>query len=179
MQTLTRENTAAPALEGPALDSQRGADGPETFGTDTEAPDAFTPDTTDKADWVLCKIADARGRAARIRENMELMAREADRDAEHLEWRFGAALQAFARKETEAGRKKSVRLPNGLLGFKTKPGGVSINDTGAALAWAKQNLPDAVVETLDRKALTAALLETGEAVEFAAFVPAEETFFIK
>lgn len=165
----------ADTLDGP-IGAQSDADGGES--TDA-APETFTPDTPEKADWVLCKIADARARAARIRENMEMMAREAERDAERLEWQFGAALQAFARQETGGGRKKSVRLPNGVLGFRTKPAGVQIADTGAALAWARQNLPTAVVETVDRKALTAALLETGEAVDFAAFTPIEEVFYIK
>lgn len=136
----------ADALDGP-IGAQSGAD---NGGGADAAPETFTPDTPEKADWVLCKIADAHAKAARIRENMELMAREAERDAERLEWQFGAALQAFARKETEGGRKKSVRLPNGVLGFRTKPAGVQIADTGAALAWAKQHLPAAVVETQRR-----------------------------
>jgi len=41
------------------------------------------------------------------------------------------------------------------------------------------NLPAAVSEALDRKALAAALLGTGEAVPFAAFMPAEDVFYVK
>lgn len=171
----------ADALDGPSLDAQRTADGPDvpSMTADTPEANAFMPDTPEKADWVLKQIARHRSDAARVRENMELMARESEREADRLEWQFGAALQAFARRETEGGRKKSVRLPNGVLGFRTKPAGVQIADTDAALAWARQNLPAAVVETVDRKALTSALLETGEVVDFAAFTPTEEVFYIR
>ena len=155
----------------------------DTVPDDAEGQEAdtFTPDTADKADWVLCKIADARSRAARVRENMEMIARDHDREAEGLEWRFGAALQAFARKEIAAGHKgkKSVRLPNGVLGYRTKPAGVSVTDDAAALAWAQENCTEAVSLRLDKKALADALLTTGEAVDFAAFTPADETFYIK
>jgi phage host-nuclease inhibitor protein Gam len=144
-----------------------------------EQPDAFTPDTADKVDWVLGRIADARARAARLRENMELMAREAEREAAFFEWKYGPALQAFARAQTEGTRRKSLRLPNGVLGYRTRPAGVSVTDDAAALAWAKSHLPAAVAERLDRKALADALLASGEVVGFAALMPAEEIFFIK
>ena len=49
----------------------------------------------------------------------------------------------------------------------------------AALAWARENLPAAVVERLDRKALAERLLDTGEALPFAALEPSEEVFYIK
>jgi hypothetical protein len=144
-----------------------------------ETPDAFTPDTAEKADWVLGKIAAARAAAARIRLNAELMAREQEREAEGLEWRFGAALQTWLQAELLGGRKKSVRLYNGVLGYRTKPAGVHVTDPAAALSWARESLPGAVVEALDKKVLAAALLETGEALPWASFTPAEDVFYIK
>lgn len=157
------------------------ADGPDAPDVITDAPqgEAFTPDTTDKADWVLCKIADHRARAARIREHAEAMAKQAEADATFLEWKYGAALQDLARRELAGGKRKSLTLFHGVLGFRSKPAGCQIGDTKAALVWARENLPAAVVETVDRAAVTKALLETGEAVDFAAFNPAEEVFYIK
>lgn len=149
----------------------------DTFAPDAPT-DAFAPDTAEKVDGVLGKVADARARAARIRENAEKMARACDAEAEGLEWRFGPALQAFARREL-TGKKKSLRLFHGVIGYRTRPAGVSFTDPAAALAHAKAFLPAAVTETLDRKSLAAALLETGEAVDFAAFTPAEDMFYIK
>ncbi len=181
-ETLTEgpETLAGDDARDTPTEAACGAAGGHYGGQD----DGFTPDTPEKADWVLGKIADARARAARVRENMELMAREADREAAFFEWKYGPALQDFLRGELgEAGRRKSVRLPNGVLGYRTRPAGVQIADTGAALAWARTHLPAAVVETVDRKALGAALLETlrdtEEVVDFAALTPAEETFYIK
>jgi len=142
-------------------------------------PCAFVPTDAAGVDWVLGKIADARARAARIRENAERMARAEERQAEALEWKYGGALQTYLQAETEGGKKKSVRLFHGVLGYRTKPAGVQVTDPGAVLAWAKENLPEAVTEALDRKALAARLLETGEAADGARLTPAEEVFYIK
>ena len=152
---------------------------PDTDEETEQAADGFTPDTAEKANWVLGLIADRRAAAARIRANAELMAREQDREADALEWRFGPALQAFVRKELEGGKKKSVRLYNGVLGYRTKPAGVSVTDEAAALVWAAESLPAAVRQVLDKKALTEALLTSGEALPFARLVSEEEVFYIK
>ena len=104
------------------------------------------------------------------------MARALERYTEHLEWRSGADLQAFARQELGDGKRKSLRLFHGVIGYRTKPAGVCVTDPAAALAWARENLPEAVVEGLDRKALADRLLDTGEALPFAALIPAAETF---
>ena len=144
-----------------------------------EAADTFTPDTAEKANWVLGKMADARARAARIRENAEMMARAEDREADALEWRFGPALQTFLRAEVAGGKRKSVRLYNGVLGYRQKPVALQVTDPAAALEWARVNLPVAVVSSVDKKALAETLLTTGEAVDFARLLPAGEVFYIK
>ena len=141
--------------------------------------EAFTPDTPEKADWLLGKIADARARAARVRENAEKIARQHEAEADGLEFRYGPVLQALTRRETEGTRRKSLRLLNGVLGFRQRPAGVQITNPREALCWARQHLPAAVSEALDRKALSDALMATGEAVDFAAFTPAEDVFYVK
>ena len=179
MQTMTAPLTEETAylLTDAGLDALRAAETPDT--PETAAPEGFCPRTEAEVDWVLRKIADARARAERIRVNLEKMAAEADSEAKFFEWKYGAALMDFCRRQTEGRRKKSCRLPNGVLGFRTKPAAVQIADEAAALEWARENAPEAVAVRLDKAALSRALLETGEAVEFAALVPAEETFYIK
>ncbi len=94
--------------------------------TDADAPtdapdgenDGFTPDNADKVDWVLSKMADARTRAARIRDNAERMAKAEDATADFLLYRYGPALQDFARREL-TGKKKSLRLFHGVIGYRT------------------------------------------------------------
>ena len=161
-ETLTAEEVAALIADAPAC-----------------TPDAFCPTDAAGVDWVLGKIAAARGEAKLLRENMEAMARACERRAEHLEWKYGANLQTWLEAELAGGKGKSKRLPHGVIGYRTKPAGVCLTDPAAALAWAKENLPDAVTEAIDRKALAARLLDTGEVLPFAALQPAEETFYIK
>jgi len=179
------------ALEGYAPDMTKGThaavEAPETApGRENEAlenealqaqdAEAFYPDTADKVDWVLSKIADARARAARIRENAELMAKEADRQAEGLLWQFGPALQDFARREL-TGKKKSIRLYHGVLGYRTKTASLTITNEPEARAWAEANCPTAL--RVDSRALAARLMETGEVIDGAQLVPAEEVFYVK
>jgi len=163
------------------------------------APEGFWPDTEKKADWVLCKMADLRDRAKRIRENAETMAKQAENDAAFLELRFGQALQDFARKELAGSHRKSLPLYHGTLGWRTHPARVVIAgdkdaEAAAALQWAKDNLPEAVCvkETLDRRAVLGLVGDrlqadgervidtaTGAVLSFATVQPAEEKFYIK
>jgi len=161
-ETLTAEEVAALIADAPA-----------------ETPAAFMPDDERGVDWVLGKIADRRARAARIRENAEKMASAEEREAEALEWRFGWVIQAWLKAELDGGKRKSIRLFHGVIGYRTRPAGVSVTDPAAALEWARFNLPAAVTEALDKKALAETLLTTGEALPFVQLLPAEEVFYIR
>ncbi|MGI4790191.1 MAG: host-nuclease inhibitor Gam family protein [Janthinobacterium lividum] len=160
------------------------------------APKDFSPTTADEVDWVLGKIADARAKAARIRENAEKIARDAEREASFFEWKYGALLMEFVKQQiaAEGGKRKSIRLFNGSLGWRTTPARMVLADGEAAearaIAWAKQHMPEAVcqVEKLDRMLLKEQVAEhgdavvavsTGECLDWATVVPAEERFFIK
>ena len=166
-ETLTAEQIDALIADAPAADPNN----PD--------PCAFVPTDENGVNWVLGKIADARARAARIRENAELMARAEERKAEALEWKYGANLQTWLRAEIAGGKRKSVRLLHGVLGYRAKPAGVHVTDDAAALAWAREFLPGAVTVRLDKKVLADALLTNGESVDFATLNHAEEVFFIK
>ena len=161
-ETLTAEEVAALIADAPAC-----------------TPDAFCPADAGGVDWVLRKIAAARGEAKLLRENMEAMARACERQAEMLEWKYGGALQTWLEADIAGGKGKSKRLPHGVIGYRTKPAGVQVTDPAALLAWTKANFPAAVTEALDRKALSARLLDTGEAADGARLSPAEEVFYIK
>ncbi len=191
-QTLT-EKAAMPSV--PYTRPAAPSDAPTVFsdtpttGTGQNQPEpetegeveSFTPNSAAKVDWVLAKIAARRAAAALIRENGEAMAREEEREAEKLEWKYGPAIQTWLNAELAEGKgvKKSKRLYHGVVGYRAKPASVSVTNPTAALHWARASCPAAVTETLDRKALASALLETGEAVGFAVFVPEEETFYIR
>ena len=89
------------------------------------------------------------------------------------------ALQTFLRAEVAGGKRKSVRLYSGVLGYRQKPAALQVTDPAAALEWARVNLPEVVAETLDKKVLSEKLLDTGEAPDFARLLPAEDVFYIK
>ncbi len=165
-----------PPLDGPAAPADTRDGDVEATEGETEG---FIPDSAAKVDWVLGKIAARRSAAALIRENGEAMAREEERQAEALEWRYGPAIQTWLNGELAGSKKKSKRLYHGVIGYRTRPAGVSFTNPAAALVWARASCPAAVTETLDRKMLASALLETGEAVDFAAFTPEDQTFYIK
>lgn len=190
----TEPNTAADY----GLDEPLTADAADEDAAEA-ALEGFWPDTAEKADWVLCKMADLRARAKRIRENAETMARQAENDAAFLELRFGQALQDLARRELAGSHRKSLPLYHGTIGWRTQAARVVIAgdkdaQAAAALEWAKANLPEAVCmkETLDRRAVLGLVGErlqadgervvdtaTGEVLPFATVQPAEEKFYIK
>ena len=149
-------------------------------------PAAFVPTDAAGVDWVLGKCAAARAEAKLIRDSAELMAREAERKAEHLEWKYGPALQTWLRAELAGGSKKSKRLFHGVLGFRTKPMRVQVTNFAALLAWAKATNSALVqtTETVDRDALTILLADatergTGEQAAGAVLIAADEQFYIK
>lgn len=166
---LTEEEVAELVADAPAPNN----------GADNNGGTSFCPTDAAGVDWVLGKMSAARAEATLIRQNAEAMARECERRAEHLEWKYGAALQTWLRAEIAGGTKKSKRLFHGVLGYRQKPAGVTVTDPAAALSWARSNVPGAVTEALDKKALAEALLTNGESVPFAEYQAAEEVFYIK
>ena len=151
-----------------------------------EDKEAFVPTDAAGVDWVLAKMAAARAAAKLIREQGEAMAREEERKAEALAWKFGPAIQTWANNELlgedghyKKGNAKSKKLWHGIVGYKQKPAGVDITDPAAVLAHVKENLTEAYREGVDKAALTKYLLETGEVLDGVTFRPAEDEFYIK
>ena len=146
---------------------------------------AFVPDTAEKVEWVLSRIADHEGRAARVLENAQTMARQQIAQANYLRWLFGGQLQSYARANTE-GKRRSIQFLNGKIGFRTKPANFEI-DSLTALVWASENAPETL--RVDKDALKKTFMvndagqvlaaDTGEVLEFATAIPAEEVFYIK
>ena len=102
---------------------------------------AFVPTDAAGADWGAGEMADARSRAARIRENAEKMARAEERKAEHLNGSTARPLQAWLRNELAGGTRKSKRLFHGVLGFRAKPAAAVITDEAPRSPGRKWNCP--------------------------------------
>jgi Bacteriophage Mu Gam like protein len=80
------------------------------------------------------------------------------------------------------GRRKSLALPAGQVGFRGLPARLVVDDEARVIEWAKTNLPDAVemVEKLSKSQLKQRFDQTGEIPPEGAHVePEVESFYIR
>ncbi len=114
------------------------------------------------ASWVVRKIVEARARQERIKEWAAREAKAARREEEFFLRRFGPSLETWMSEN--ANGKKTLRLPDGSLGFRKKRISLQIEDRELLLDWCRRNLPDAVKveEDVLKTPLNEHLRETGE-----------------
>lgn len=153
----------------------------------TEAP-SFCIDSREKADWLLKKLAAIEAEEKLIAEQAQTMLEQLRSDRESLLGRFGAELESWAKGETLTGRRKSITLFHGTVGFRTVPARLVIESQEDALQTARILAPETITEVpaqekLDTKALTekarAALEKTGEVWPGLKLTETEERFTIK
>ena len=97
---------------------------------------------------------------------------------------FGRQLEAWTQQELVRfkGRRKSICLPGGMVGFRKVRGRTVIDDLAAVLRWAKANCPEAVVtkEYISRSVLNAHATTTGEIPDAGVRVePERQAFFVR
>jgi phage host-nuclease inhibitor protein Gam len=119
------------------------------------------------------EIAALRAKAASI----------AGKYARRKEWlaaTYTPALEAFARKQTEGKREKSVSLLSGAVGIRLGRSSLRILDMDAAVAYAKKSgLEVKCIETVAVSALKEHFENLGEVMDFAEYTKGAESFFIK
>ncbi len=151
--------------------------------TPTAAPSVFSIDSTDRANWLLRKLANLDTEKTRVKAQAEAILRQLDTDREGLLYLYGSQLEAFTRQELAktGNRRKSLTLLQGTCGFRTVPARMSVTDAAAALDYAKANLPEAVktLETLDPAAYRKRAEETGELLPGLVALPSQEAFSVK
>jgi hypothetical protein len=136
------------------------------------------------ANWVVRKIVECRQYAERCQEWCRReQARAHQREAFFL-FHFGVPLREFARKTLaeEGGRRKSVFLPGGTIGFRTQPAKLMIDDEAVVLSWAKRQMPGLVQvsERISKSDLNNLFKDTGLIPDAGAHVePTTEQFFVK
>jgi phage host-nuclease inhibitor protein Gam len=135
------------------------------------------------ANWVVWQIVSARIRAERAAEFAKLEANRAEQQEQFFLHRFGYQLIDYAREKIRevGGRSKSVRLPAGLLSFRTQPSKVVVQDEEMALKWAKRHDPTLVVtvERLDKRLLDERVKRTGELPDGVDIVDSGEKFYVR
>jgi hypothetical protein len=136
------------------------------------------------ANWLIRQILERRAYGRRCSEWCEQEQARAKHEEEFFLFRYGQQLSDYAQSKIAAagGRRKSVNLPAGTVGFRSESSKLVIDDEAVVVAWAKTNLPQAVVVTarLSKSDLNQHFEKTGELPGVGAHVePAREKFYIK
>jgi phage host-nuclease inhibitor protein Gam len=61
--------------------------------------------------------------------------------------------------QVDLGKRRSIQLPSGKVGYRKRRPSVDIIDRKAALEWAEQHVPDAVKERVTREVVKTPLIE--------------------
>lgn len=146
--------------------------------------DSFSVHDDATANWVVRKIVEAREYAKRCAEWCTGEQARARRDEAFLLFRFGQQLSDYARQRIaeQAGRRKSVCLPAGILGFRQDAPKLVIDNEVEVIEWAKRHRPDLVstVEHLSKSGLNQHMKDTGEVPGAGAHIePAQDKFYVK
>ena len=147
-------------------------------------PSNFSVADEQSANWLIRRMLESRAYAARVKAWAEQEAARAAREERTLVFLFGRQLEAWAKVEIEKlnGRRKSLALPAGTVGFRTVSPGLQVEDEQAVLEWARDNCPAAVtvVEKLSRSLVRQHFEQTGEMpADGARIEPGGEKFFVR
>lgn len=123
---------------------------------------AFTVDSIEAADWVLerrseidAAIAAVDLRIKALTANLQSQRASLLRRLSYLDFRFSPSLTAFARKELEGRKERTLQLTYGKVAFRKTPGSTVIIDMPAAVRFVREWNPNAVkvVETVALKSV--------------------------
>ena len=160
----------------------------EAVGDDVDieaaVPAQFSICDANTANWLVRKIVECRAYADRCQAWAE---RERQRAVSHEQFflaRYGSQLMDYTREHMglQSGRKKSISLPAGVVGFRSQSSKLVVDDESAVLDWARKSQPDLIVvtERLSKTALNEHFESTGELPDAGVHVePARESFYIK
>jgi hypothetical protein len=151
---------------------------------DPEVSAHFSVRDDDSANWVVRKIVECRAYRERCDAWCRREQARARREEEFFLYRFGSQLMDYARKKVaqQGGRRKSVSLPGGILGFRAEPAKLIVDDEAAILIWAKREMPALVqvIEKVSKSDLNDHLKNTGQVPDAGVHVePPSENFFIR
>jgi hypothetical protein len=144
--------------------------------------DGFQVVDAASASWVVRRVNEARAYSNRVQAWADREVRRAKRDEDHLLLRYGQQLQDYAAREIAKlrGRRRSVCLPGGTLGFRRVGPTLDNDDPDALIAWAKTHCADAVVlsEKLAKSAINRHVESTGEIPDGAHIDVGRDKFYI-
>lgn len=146
-------------------------------------PEAFSVCCPRTAGWVVRRICAARRYGQQVKLWAELERRRAEAEEQRLLYLFSAQLREWTAGEIAKlrGRRKSIALPGGSVGFRAVPSRVLIQSEEAVIRWAKRECPNAVVisERLLKTPVAEHVERTGEVPEGVEITAAREEFFVR
>jgi hypothetical protein len=147
------------------------------------APKRFEVTDRSSADWLVRKVVEADAHIRRVKEQSVREIARTQRERDFLLLRFGPQLERWAKAELQKhkGRRKSVLLLSGTVGFRTLAEKLVVDDELRLLAWAKRHCRKAVavIERVSKTALNQHVESSGELPDGAHLEPAKEKFYIK
>jgi hypothetical protein len=148
-----------------------------------EVDDRFHVRDEQTAAWVVRKVVEERAHRQRVADWYEAETRRSERREQFLLHRFGAQLSDWTRHQLhqQYGKRRSIHLPSGVVGFRTEPARIVVTDERKLLDWCRGHLQSAVkvVESILKGEISAHLKETGECPEGAELAGGGEKFYIK
>ncbi len=146
-------------------------------------PQSFQVVDLKTANWVVRKIQEARAYGEAVQAWADAEANRAKQEEEFFLFHYGPQLQAVLNEEIEKqrGKRKSVKLPAGSMGYRSDPERLRVEDEAATIEWARQNCPDAIrtTERISRTAINEHFTTTGEMPNGCEVQPASERFFVR
>jgi hypothetical protein len=148
-----------------------------------EVPKHFCVVDEQSAAWVIRRIMEARTYGAKVRAWSEQEQRRAEREEKTLMFLFGRQLENWAKDEIAKlnGRRKSIALPPGTIGFRSVTAALHVDDEAQVMHWCRSHLPPAIViaEKLSRTVLKEHFERTGELPDGTRVEPGGEKFYLR
>ena len=145
--------------------------------------DGFQVRDAASANWALRLIVAERDYQARTTAWYEAEIRRSQHREEWLMHRFAGQLERWMRGElsTQYGKRRSIRLPAGVLGLKTQATKLVVVDERALMTWCRSELPAAIkpVEHILKSEIASHMKASGEIPPGAEVGGGGEKFFIK
>ena len=147
-------------------------------------PKKFAIVDENSANWLVRKIIAARQYIVSVKAWADLEQKRAQREETTLMFLFGRQIENWTKDQIEKldGRRKSISLPAGTLGFRSEKRKLVIDDDDIVLSWVRKNLPTAIKteEKLMKSVLNEHFDKTGEVPDVGAHVePGGERFSIR
>jgi hypothetical protein len=144
----------------------------------------FMVEDEESASWVVRRIVAAREYGERVKQWAAQERRRAEREEQTLMYLFGRQVERWVQSEITRmnGKRKSLALPGGTVGFRTVAAKLVVDDEVMTLTWAREYCPQAivVVETLSKTVFDQYVKETGHAPDEGVHIEAaSEKFYIR